>query len=522
MPQGVAVYAKSFWAAKKARDALKVAVGRVRRRRRAAPTSIIARVPRSRDRRRQVDGDERATCDGACEGGEDARGGIRVPVPRARADGAARLRDRAEERRGARPGTAAQFQTVDHEVIADTLGLPPDKVSGEHAVRRRQLRPARAAGRRSSPPRPRRRSRRSGATRPVKLVWTREDDMRGGHYRPIYLHRLRGGLGSGAATSSAWDQSIVGQSIITGTPFEAMMKDGIDPTSVEGASDLPYAIPNLRVELHTHEDRRAGAVVALGRPHAHRLRDRDLHRRVARGGRQGSGRGPARAAQDASAPSGVLELVAEDRRLERRQGAPRPRARHRGAQVVRHLRRPDRRGLASARTGCRRSSACGARSTAASPVNPDNVRAQMEGGIGFGLGAILFGEITLNDGRVVQSNFHDYRMLRIDEMPEVEVRSCPRPRRRPASASPACRRSGRRSPTRGGAHRAVGAPSSLHTDACRDDAPPHLRLLLSGFRPMPSKAASPRYRHSTRSPTRRSALVALFQEAGKVILIRAA
>ena len=58
-------------------------------------------------------------------------------------------------------------------------------------------------------------------------------------------------------------------------------------------------------------------------------------------------------------------------------------------------------------------------------VNPDVVRAQMEGGIGFGLGAALYGEITLDKGRVVQSNFHDYRSLRIDEMPKVEVHIVP-------------------------------------------------------------------------------------------------
>jgi len=71
---------------------------------------------------------------------------------------------------------------------------------------------------------------------PVKVMWTREDDIRGGKYRPLYVHRLRAGLDASGAIV-AWEQRIVGQSILGGTPFEAaMVKDGIDPTSVEGVT----------------------------------------------------------------------------------------------------------------------------------------------------------------------------------------------------------------------------------------------------------------------------------------------
>jgi isoquinoline 1-oxidoreductase beta subunit len=75
--------------------------------------------------------------------------------------------------------------------------------------------------------------------------------MRGGYYRPIYLHRLRAALDA-KGMPVAWQQRIVGQSIAAGSPFEGMLvKDGIDMLSVEGASTLPYAIPNLNVDLHT-------------------------------------------------------------------------------------------------------------------------------------------------------------------------------------------------------------------------------------------------------------------------------
>ena len=86
---------------------------------------------------------------------------------------------------------------------------------------------------------------------PVKLVWGREDDMKAGYYRPMYYHTLKAGLDA-QGNLVAWKHVIVGQSILTGTAFEAMLvKDGVDGTSVEGAANLPYAIPNLAVELHS-------------------------------------------------------------------------------------------------------------------------------------------------------------------------------------------------------------------------------------------------------------------------------
>lgn len=89
---------------------------------------------------------------------------------------------------------------------------------------------------------------------PVKLQWIREDDMRGGYYRPFYVHWLRAGLDANGQPV-AWQHRIVGQSIIQkGTAFESkMVQNGIDQTSVEGASNLPYDIPNLLVDLHSPE-----------------------------------------------------------------------------------------------------------------------------------------------------------------------------------------------------------------------------------------------------------------------------
>src|SRR6185436_7578953 len=147
----------------------------------------------------------------------------------------------------------SQLQTVDQMAIAKTMELPQDKVAistllaggsfGRRAQPAGDLAAEAAAALKAL-----------GRDASIKLVWTREDDMRGGRYRPFTLHRMRAGLDQ-AGNISAWDHIVVGQSIIKGTPFEAMMADGLDPTTAEGVSDLPYAVPNLRVAARTAEVR---------------------------------------------------------------------------------------------------------------------------------------------------------------------------------------------------------------------------------------------------------------------------
>ncbi len=84
---------------------------------------------------------------------------------------------------------------------------------------------------------------------PVKVIWTREDDMRGGYYRPRAYHSVRAALDN-AGAPVAWEQHIVCQSFLLGTPYSGMIKDGLDDLAVEGARDIPYAIPNVRVDWH--------------------------------------------------------------------------------------------------------------------------------------------------------------------------------------------------------------------------------------------------------------------------------
>lgn len=254
---------------------------------------------------------------------------------------------------------------------------------------------------------------------PVKLVWTREDDMRAGYYRPLYFHTLQAGLDAGG-NPAAWQHRIVGQSIAANTDFEgALIKDGVDITSVEGAANMPYAIPNISVELHSPvypvpvqwwrsvgSTRTAFAVetfidqlaMEAGRdPVAYRrplLKDHPRH-------------------------LGVMELAAEKAGW----GGPLPPGRGRGiavhesfnsyvAQVAEVTVNEDNtfsvdRVVIAVDCGI--------------AVNPDIVQAQMEGGMAYGLSAALHSELTLSEGRVRQSNFHDYNVLRIDQMPEVKV-----------------------------------------------------------------------------------------------------
>ena len=258
---------------------------------------------------------------------------------------------------------------------------------------------------------------------PVKVVWTREDDMRGGYYRPRAYHTVSAGL-DGNGKPVAWQQRIVCQSIFVGTPFEpAVVKNGVEETAVEGAADLPYDIPNLLVEWHQAPD---GVPVFILRSvgHSHTafvvetFVDELAH---------AAGKDPFefRRALLGKHPrhKRVLEFVAEKAGWGKAMSNGRGRglAVHESfgsyvAQVAEVSISKDR-GLRVHRVVC--AVDCGP------VVNPNIVRAQMEGGIVFGLTAALYGEITFEKGRVRQGNFHDYPMLRMHEMPQIEVHIVP-------------------------------------------------------------------------------------------------
>ena len=147
--------------------------------------------------------------------------------------------------------TGSQFQTIDRANAAKTAGLPPEKVQLHTTFL------GGGFGRRANPQsdftvEAVQVAKEAGA--PVKVTWTREDDMAGGWYRPAFLHAIEGGIDA-SGNAVGWRSRLVGQSIMAGTPFAAMMMKGkaYDPASVEGVDDLPYSIPNIAVESHQAE-----------------------------------------------------------------------------------------------------------------------------------------------------------------------------------------------------------------------------------------------------------------------------
>jgi isoquinoline 1-oxidoreductase subunit beta len=253
----------------------------------------------------------------------------------------------------------------------------------------------------------------------VKLVWGREDDMRAGYYRPMYVHALKAGLDA-KGNIVAWQHTIVGQSLLVGTAFEPMMvKDGIDGTSVEGAANLPYAIPNLLVTLHAPK---VGVPVqwwrSVGSTHTAFATECFLDECA-----RAAGKDPLALRREllAKHPRHLAALnLAVKRAGPPKKGVARGIAVHESfntvvAQVVELSRRKA--GLKIERVVC--AVDCGV------AVNPDVVAAQMESGIAYGLSAALSGAITISDGMVDQSNFHDYQVLRAAQMPRIDVAIVP-------------------------------------------------------------------------------------------------
>ena len=259
---------------------------------------------------------------------------------------------------------------------------------------------------------------------PVKLVWQREDDMRAGYFRPAFHHRISAAL-DGEGRITGWRHRLVGQSIMKGSAFEAMMKDGIDPVSVEGAANLPYAIANLEVDLHTPEGIDVPVLWwrSVGSTHTAYSTETFFDELAEAAGRDAVAMRLELLA-DHPRHAGVLKLAAD------KAGWGTPLAA--GADGVR-------RGRGVAVHESFKSYVAMVAEVSVAPsgdvtvdrmvcavdcgiaINPDNVRAQVEGSVAFALSAVLHGEITLDAGKVVQSNFHDYAPLRINEMPEVEV-----------------------------------------------------------------------------------------------------
>ena len=318
---------------------------------------------------------------------------------------------------GAEVWNGDQFQSADQPSIAAALGVPPAN------VKINTLFAGGSFGRRANPlsdyPMEAAAIAKAAKTKaPVKMVWTREDDMRAGFFRPMYYHKLKAGLDA-KGNLIAWQQRIVGQSIFSVSPATApMVQNGIDPSSVEGANNLPYHVPNILVDLHTTK---IGVPVqwwrSVGSTHTAFAIECFLDD-IARA----AGKDPIALRRELLAKHprhlGALELAVAKAGWNKpaAKGIVRGFAIHESfntvvAQAAEITRIRD--GYKFERVVC--AVDCG------TAVNPHLVEMQMESGIGYGLAAALSGAITLKDGRVEQSNFHDYPVLRMHEMPRVEV-----------------------------------------------------------------------------------------------------
>ena len=304
-----------------------------------------------------------------------------------------------------------QGQTPSHQAAVAASGLPADKVKihvtymgggfgrrGEADFVIDAVETSKAVG------------------KPVKVVWSREDDMQHDYYRPISYARMWGAVDA-SGKPTVFKQHIVQQSLMK--RIGGLPPNGVDFISVDGSANLPYDIPNIRVE-YTENDpgipfgfwRSVGAsfqgfvveafideMAAAAKKDPFEFR-RDL-----------LGKSPRHKA--------VLELAAEKSGW----GKPLPAGRFRGIAVMdafgSYLAQVtevsvDARGAVKVhRIVCTVDTGW--------VINPDTIKAQMEGGIVYGLTAALKGEITIKNGRVEQRHFGDYQMLRHNEMPEIEV-----------------------------------------------------------------------------------------------------
>ena len=325
------------------------------------------------------------------------------------------------EEGGVRLHDGCQFPMITHPTLAAIAQVPPEKVeivtyyAGGSFGRRangnsdyhRQAILAFAA---------------LGGKKAVKLVWTREDDLAGGFYRPMFAQRAHIGIGDDGKIA-AWGHRSVAQSIFKGGPMESMaVHNGVDHFSVEGIVDTPYQLP-MALGLTDYE---SPMPVLWWRSVGHSQSGYTMEVLMDMAA-EAAGADPVEfrlahldeSDENQARFAGVLKLAAEKAGWDGKSVAGKGRgvAVHKSfnsyvAQVM-DVSVNDDGAISLDKIVC--AVDCGI------AVNPDVVRAQMEGGIGYGLGAVMRNEITMKGGVVEQANFPQYEPLRITDMPEVEV-----------------------------------------------------------------------------------------------------
>jgi isoquinoline 1-oxidoreductase subunit beta len=310
---------------------------------------------------------------------------------------------------------ATQGQSAAQQVAAQVSGLPVDKVrihttylGGGFGRRSETDFVAEAV----------RLSKEVGA--PVQVIWTREDDVRHDFYRPATYNRFAAGLDA-SGNPIVWTHHIVGASISLSK--HRSLENGIDGALVEGAANLPYAIPNILVE-QTAVDLPVpcGYWRSVGSSHNAYVTE-SFFDELARAGGKDPYELRRALLRDQPRHLAVLDLAADRAGW----GKPLAEGRHRGIAVaeafgsyvaeVAEITLSDDGKCRVHRVVC--AVDCGP------TVNPDTIEAQMQGGIVYGLSAALYGEVTIDGGRARQGNFNDYPVVRMNEMPHIEVHIIP-------------------------------------------------------------------------------------------------
>jgi isoquinoline 1-oxidoreductase beta subunit len=315
-----------------------------------------------------------------------------------------------------------QLQTVEQQVVAAILGTAPEKTN-LHTIWA-----GGSFGRRATPNADYLAEcahivKAINGRAPVHLVWTREDDMRSGYFRPQFYHKARLALGEDGRIA-AWEHVIAGKSIIKGSPFEAFLfKDGVDATSVEGTADTPYAVPAFSVKTVNAEE---GTPVlwwrSVGHTHTAQVMEALIDEAAEKAGKD-----PVQFRLDHlpgdSREAGVLKLVAEKAGWT---GAKGEGGKGRGVSVHESFGSfvamiAD---VTISGTDLKVDRIIAAVDVGVA-VNPDIVRSQVEGAVGFALSSVTRNRITLKDGEVQETNLVDFEPTRMREMPVVEVHILP-------------------------------------------------------------------------------------------------
>lgn len=313
-----------------------------------------------------------------------------------------------------RSGT--QMQSVEQQRVAEVLGIPLENVSIETLFagggfgRRGNFVPDIEVETASI-------VKATAGRYPIKLIYTREDDMMAGFYRPLFVHRLRGALDA-EGNIVAWENRLAGQSFADGTMFSFLVQNGVDQLAVEGAHELPYHVPNVSVDFHmTKTGVPTLSWRSVGHTHTAFSKEAFLDELLTAAGKDPV-EGRLALMQDERGKA-VIRAAAEKygwgKQLPPDRAAGFAYTESFGGRVaqIAEVSLDSAGRIKVEHVTC--AVDCGM------AVNPHIIEAQVESAIMFGMSAALYGEIRMEQGKVVTSNFHNYPVVRMQQAPQIDV-----------------------------------------------------------------------------------------------------